>query len=163
MSSIKLFLFKGTRDSINILLADCASILNGQETSDQARKKLEKQCNDLISQLRTLKRFKYKDGEPQAKVARKSSAIGLTTSRPLEIDFELRREILDLLQKNLDCSIEYLDEFSEDFKLDLIDENEELIGKLKQLRDVWYTSYEPLDRTSSSSSSSFTSRGWFGF
>lgn len=155
MSNIKLFLSKEIRDSITKLLTDCSSILDGHETSDAVRRDLDKDCNELIMKVRNLRRFKYKNGEPQVKVARKSSSN--LTSRSLEIDFELRIQIMSLLQKNLDCPIQLFEEFNDDYRCDLVDENEELIGKLKQLHDVWYINYEPLDATGSSSSTSSAS------
>ena len=132
MKNIKLMLCSGTRTSINAILTDFATLLNGQETTDEDRLKLQEQSNELIKAVSKVKRFKEDEGEPRIKIARKSSP----TQPNLEIDYELKREILNLLQKNLDYSIDLFDEISDEMKQSLIGENESLIKKLKALKCV---------------------------
>lgn len=122
-----------TRNSIYALLNDFVSILSGQETTEEDRKKLHDQSNDLLAELRKLKRFKYRDedGEPKRKTFRKSALP--TSPEYLELGLELKQEIVNLLMQNLDCSIDFLDDLSEEDKQKLIAENEKLSEKLKKL------------------------------
>ena len=134
---IKLMISDATRNEIYALLNDFVSVLNGQEITEEDGEKLQEQCNDLLAELRRLKRFKFRedDGEPRRKTIRKSAGPA-TLSEHLELSYELKQEIVNLLQQNQEFSIEFLDDLSEEDKQKLVAENEQLIEKLKRLESV---------------------------
>lgn len=125
-----------TRNEIYALLNDFVSVLSGQQITEEDGEKLQEQCNDLLAELRRLKRFKFRedDGEPRRKTIRKSGPA--TLSEHLELSYELKQEIVNLLQQNQEFSIEFLDDLSEEDKQKLVAENEQLIEKLKRLEPV---------------------------
>ena len=130
MANIKLALDQITRNLIIGAITDFSIILSGQEVSEDEIRKLEEQANKLIQATNNLRRLREEVGEPRTKSLRKT----VTPSMLLEINYEQKREILNLLQKNLDYTIELFDDIPEDAKAALINDNAHLVTTLKELK-----------------------------
>ena len=129
---IKLLLRRETRDSINAILTKFVSILRGFQTTDQSLKGLQMDNSNLIIELGKLERFDFDDGQPKNKITKKAAP----ETEHLELDYELSREIVDLLQQNADYSLKYFDALSCESKKGFISKNEKLMENLKKLKEV---------------------------
>lgn len=133
---IRLIISHATRNEICVLLKNFVSVLSGQKITEENGETLQEQCNSLLVDLKRLKRFKCRedDGRPRGKTVRKSGSA--TPSEHLELSYELKQVIVNLLLQNQDFSIEFLDDLSEEDKQKLIAEDKQLIEKLEQLKPV---------------------------
>lgn len=156
MADIKLAISDETRTWIKTILTDFASILSGQETSDDDRQRLKEQSSELINEVSKLKRF-HDDGEPKKKSARKH---GTTPASHLEIGYQLKREIINLIQQNQDFSIELFDDVPEEDRKALIEQNANLIAKLNELNHMPPRASIVPERTLNCSSTG-SGKGWF--
>ena len=135
MEEIKLLIGLETRGSIKDTLANFTTVLTSQETTKGKLKELQERSEKLIARLIKLRRFKLKQSLARRTVgkgvARKS--VGVTGPSCFEIDYNLKSELVTLLQKNLDCTIRFSDDISDEMKKELIDENGQLIKELSNL------------------------------
>lgn len=129
MEDVNLLLYDTTRDSIKKILSDFTSVLAGKKTTVEDLEKLQRSGNNLIGKLAELKRIK-----PQISRFRITPRKTVPCrSRNLEIDYNLKSDIVKLLQQNLDFAIKYSD-ISRKIKAELIKENDLGIEELESLQ-----------------------------
>lgn len=131
MEKIALLFDKDTRDSTHKILTDFASVLSGQETTNEDLEKLEGRSKLLIYELNKLQRINLPT--QTNRIARKTSGGLRSPNLSLAIPYNLKMEVVNLLQKNMDCAIKYSGNISKEIEKELNDENGSVIEKLNHL------------------------------
>lgn len=127
-----------TRDALKLILFNFSSVLNGKLLSLREQKELLERNKRLLLKLSRLPRF-YQDAQPEIDV---KPAVSPTRKRSprrardsLELTFSMRNELIDQLYRNQDLGVLFEDLFPEPSKRQLVAQNNQLIGKLDDLKN----------------------------